>query len=112
MSLQFQVQVVEEGKLIYSLSKKYQLQLLGKQRCRFCFFCKCATYDFSSRTKAFRRRIEDVLHIDRQMSLSENDPERIAPTIAYTGPVRNCVGFEIFDFGNFFFFWGGGVGGQ
>ena len=32
--------------------------------------------------KCFRRRIEDVLRIDRHVSLSEEDPERIAPTIA------------------------------
>ena len=36
--------------------------------------------------------MEDVLHIDRQVSLLENDPERIAPTIAHTLPylLRNC----------------------
>ena len=37
--------------------------------------------------KVFRRRMEDVFHIDRHMSLSENDPERIASTIAHTAPV-------------------------
>lgn len=39
--------------------------------------------------KVVRRRIEDVLHIDRHVSLSENDPERIAPTIAHTAPVSS-----------------------
>ena len=37
--------------------------------------------------KVFRRRMEDVFHIDRHVSLSENDPERIASTIAHTAPV-------------------------
>ena len=39
--------------------------------------------------KVVRCWIEDVLHIDRQVSLSENDPERIAPTIARTAPVSS-----------------------
>ena len=42
--------------------------------------------------KVFCQRMEDVLHIDRHVSLLENDPERIAPTIAHTLPylLRNC----------------------
>ena len=39
--------------------------------------------------KVVRCSIEDVLHIDRQVSLSENDPEKIAPTIAHTAPVSS-----------------------
>ena len=42
----------------------------------------------------FRRRIEDVLMIDRHLSLSEDDPERIAPTIAHTAPVSSKELFE------------------
>ena len=42
----------------------------------------------------FRRRIEDVLMIDRHVSLSEDDPERIAPTIAHTAPVSSKELFE------------------
>ena len=44
--------------------------------------------------KVFRRRMEDVFHIDRQVSLSENDPERIASTIAHTAPVSSKELFE------------------
>ena len=42
----------------------------------------------------FRRRIEDVLMIDRHVSLSEDDPERIAPTIAHTAPISSKELFE------------------
>ena len=44
--------------------------------------------------KFFRRRIDDVLRIDRHMSLSEDDPERIAPTIAHTAPISSKELFE------------------
>ena len=44
--------------------------------------------------KVFRRRIEDVLRIDRHVSLSEDDPERIAPTIAHTAPISSKELFE------------------
>ncbi|KAK2564336.1 hypothetical protein P5673_012600 [Acropora cervicornis] len=44
--------------------------------------------------KCFRRRIEDVLWIDRHVSLSEEDPERIVPTIAHTAPISSKELFE------------------
>ena len=44
--------------------------------------------------KVFRRRTEDVLWIDRHMSLPEEDPERIAPTIANNAPVSSKELFE------------------
>ena len=44
--------------------------------------------------KVFRRRMEDVLHIDRHVSLSENDPERIASTIAHTATVSSKELFQ------------------
>ena len=44
--------------------------------------------------KVFRRRMEDVLHIDRHVSLSENDPKRIASTIAHTAPVSSKELFQ------------------
>ena len=39
--------------------------------------------------KCFRCRMEDVLPIERCVSLSEEDPERIAPTIAHTAPISS-----------------------
>ena len=44
--------------------------------------------------RVFRRRTEDVLWIDRHMSLPEEDPERIAPTIAHNAPVSSKELFE------------------
>lgn len=44
--------------------------------------------------KVFRRRIEDVLRIARHVSLSEDDLERIAPTIAHTAPISSKELFE------------------
>ena len=43
--------------------------------------------------KFFRRRI-DVFRIDRHVSLSQDDPERIAPTFAHTVPVSSKELFE------------------
>jgi len=45
-------------------------------------------------TNFFRRRIEDVLCIDRPVSPSEDDPQRIAPTISYTAPISSKELFE------------------
>ena len=44
--------------------------------------------------KIFRRRTEDILPIDRHVSLSEDDPERIAPTIAHTAAISSKELFE------------------
>jgi len=43
--------------------------------------------------KFFRRQI-DILRIDRHVSLSEDDPERIAPTIAHTAPISSKELFQ------------------
>jgi len=43
--------------------------------------------------KFFRRQI-DILRIDRHVSLSEDDPERIAPAIVHTAPISSKELFE------------------
>jgi len=35
----------------------------------------------------FKNRLRDVHHMDRHVSLSEDDPARIAPTIAHKPPI-------------------------
>jgi len=44
--------------------------------------------------KVFCSQIDGVLHIDRHVPLSEDDPERIAPTIAHTSPISSKQLFE------------------
>ena len=44
--------------------------------------------------KCFCRRMEHVLRIDRHVSLSEEDPERTAPTIAHTAAISSKELFE------------------
>ena len=44
--------------------------------------------------KAFCSQIDGVLHIDRHVPLSEDDPERVAPTIAHTAPISSKQLFE------------------
>lgn len=44
--------------------------------------------------KGFCSQIDGVLHIDRHVPLSEDDPERIAPTITHTFDLQICTRYS------------------